>query len=53
MKEICPAAAITCGYCGLTNIPRAEMNKHQAEDCEEIQLECDFKSIGCDYTEVY
>ena len=28
------------------------MSKHQADECEEIELECDFKSIGCDHTEV-
>jgi hypothetical protein len=28
------------------------MRKHQTEECEEIDVECDFKSIGCDYTKV-
>ena len=28
------------------------MGKHQTDECEEIQAECDFKSIGCDYNEV-
>ena len=28
------------------------MGKHHTEECEEIQVECDFKSIGCDYTKV-
>ena len=28
------------------------MRKHQTEECEEIHVECDFKSIGCDYTKV-
>jgi hypothetical protein len=28
------------------------MRNHQTEECEEIDVECDFKSIGCDYTKV-
>ncbi len=28
------------------------MRKHQTEDCEEIEMECDFKSVGCDFTKV-
>ena len=52
MQETCQAAAITCQYCELTNIPRGKMGKHQSDECEEIEVECDFKSIGCDYTEV-
>ncbi|CAB4044037.1 TNF receptor-associated factor 3-like, partial [Paramuricea clavata] len=50
IKENCQAAPLTCEYCQLTNIPRKEMRRHQTEECEEIDVECDFKSIGCDYT---
>ncbi|CAB4038435.1 TNF receptor-associated factor 3-like [Paramuricea clavata] len=52
IKESCQVAPLTCQYCQLTNIPRKEMRKHQTEECEEIVVECDCKSIGCDYTKV-
>ena len=52
LKQSCQAASVTCEYCELTNIPRGNMSKHHTDECEEIQVECDFKSIGCDYSEV-
>ena len=52
MDKDCPEAPLTCEYCELTNIPRREMKKHLNEDCEENEQECDFKSVGCDHTQV-
>ena len=43
---------MTCEHCGLTNIPRKMLKKHEVEECEEIPVECDFKSVGCDRGEV-
>ncbi|XP_068689613.1 TNF receptor-associated factor 2-like [Montipora foliosa] len=51
----CPSVPITCPECHKEGIPRVQMSAHidpMSGDCEEMQLYCPLKQIGCSETKM-
>ena len=49
---MCAETPLSCEHCGVTGLRRREMKQHEADECEEIPIKCEFSRIGCDHAKV-
>lgn len=48
--QVCPRFPLSCpNSCGVSQIPREEVDRHLSHDCRSNHVHCPFKHVGCEH----